>query len=62
MKHDDMLAATEAALDDARRAKAQLYRRIEAARCSGAKVLLALEELEGPRPEPSPRSRAMISN
>jgi len=62
MKHDDILAAAEAALDDARREKAQLYRRIEAARCSGAKVLLALEELEGLRNEPGPRSRAMNSN
>jgi uncharacterized protein (DUF169 family) len=62
MKQYDVLATTEAALDDARRAKAQLYRRIEAARCAGAKVLLALEELEGLRHEPGPPSRATNSH
>jgi hypothetical protein len=30
-------------------AKAELRRRIEATRCAGAKVLIALEELEGIR-------------
>jgi len=62
MKQYDTIASTEAALDDARRAKAQLYRRIEAARCAGAKVLLALEELEGLRHESGPRSRIRNGN
>jgi uncharacterized protein (DUF169 family) len=62
MKQYDTIASTEAALDDARRAKAQLYRRIEAARCAGAKVLLALEELEGLRHEPGSRSRITNGN
>jgi hypothetical protein len=61
MNQHDLRTTTEAALQDVRRAKAQLYRRVEAARFSGAKILLALQELEGIRHAPSP-SEARNSN
>jgi hypothetical protein len=49
MADQDLLAEAEKALEEARKAKAELRRRIEATRCAGAKVLIALEELEGIR-------------
>lgn len=58
----DLLARTEAALQDARRAKAKLLRRIEAARCAGSKILLTLEALESATPNSDPASNAPTSN
>lgn len=62
MDKRDLLARTDAALQNARRAKAKLLRRIEAARCAGAKILLTLEALEGATPKSDPASNTQTSN
>jgi uncharacterized protein (DUF169 family) len=46
MEQPDPLAATEKSLKEAKKAKAELFARVEAARCMGAKVLLTLQQLE----------------
>jgi hypothetical protein len=46
MEEHDPLAAAKHALEEAKKARADLCERVEAARCMGAKVLLTLKVLE----------------
>jgi hypothetical protein len=56
MHDDNPLQRAEAALEEARQAKLELLRRIEAARCAGAKILLTLEDREASTPDADPPS------
>jgi hypothetical protein len=49
MQEHDPLVETGNTFKEAKKAKAELYARVEAARCMGAKVLLTLQQLEALR-------------
>jgi hypothetical protein len=62
MEEHDPMAGAERALEEARKARAELCKRIEAARCMGAKVLLTLRVVKDLDREGTSSSEGKNSN